>query len=364
MQNPGSVVVTGSSKLAAPRPYQIVEVQPNNRSRDLTLANAMRFNLRYSVASARLSRHRKFDIVHHVLPFAISNTFNLAWLLKRTSGSKLVLGPIQQPLALQESRASSSNGTFIARPLRQLAAALSRKTVKRADAIVAISDEAKRQLLSQGASPDKVQVISPGVDLNRFIFSAQSEKNPERMELLAVGHLSTRKRVDLAIMILANILRTHRNVTLTVVGEGSEKVGLQRLAREIGVSAHVDFVGQIANSAIKRYYQRAHVLISMSQSESFGAVCLEAMASGVVVVGSRVGVFASAIREGINGYAVEPGDYQTAARRIGQLIENSSLLRRMSIEGRRECEQRFDWRTVIIPKYLRLYRDLCAEKAR
>ena len=358
---PGSVVVTGSANLVGPRGYQIVELQPAKRKRDLSLRNALAFNWRYYRASARLLREKRFDIVHHVLPFALHNTYNLAWLLGRAKGAKLVLGPIQQPLRLQDPSGPSRVPFNAARLASPLASALSRATVLHADRIVVIGAEARDMVLQLGASASRVEVIPPGINLTRYPFVPGSARPSDGIVLLVIGHLTQRKGVDMTVRALAMVVQSHPNVKLKVIGEGPEKAALRQLTHSLGVSENVEFVGHVPNSEIGRYYRASHFLISMSRSESFGAVCLEAMASGLVVIATRVGIFADAIKDGINGFTVEHDDYQSVARKLVSLIDDRTRRDLIGVAARRECENRFDWETVLIPKYTKLYEQVLSE---
>jgi len=93
----------------------------------------------------------------------------------------------------------------------------------------------------------------------------------------------------------------------------------------------------------------------MSKSEGFATVCLEAMASGLAVVSSKVGGFSDAVVNGENGYLVEQDDYVDLARRTISLLDNPTLLAEMGRKARMTAENEYDWETVIIPKYQRIY---------
>jgi glycosyltransferase involved in cell wall biosynthesis len=354
---PNSVVVTGAANITSAKSYRIVELQPTRQRRDLTLFNAARFNWRYSVATSRLTAAQSFDIIHHVLPFAIGSTFNLSWRLAKSGHSKLVLGPVQTPLELNDTPTAWSRAA-LTNSLRPILGSLSRATLKRADRIIVIDQQAKDLVREQGVAESRIAIISPGIDIGRFGFVPFADKNSTTIRVLVVGHLSKRKGVDVVIKAMAEVIKARENVRLTVIGVGPERGHLEQLARNSGIASSIDFVGQVPNSQMDSYYKGAHILVSMSQSESFGAVCLEAMASGLAVVGTEVGVFGDAIKTGLNGYLVHRGDVQDLARRITQLTDNPSLLGTFGTNSRVQAQQRYDWDNIIIPKYIELYEEL------
>jgi glycosyltransferase involved in cell wall biosynthesis len=358
------VVVTGAATLKSRKPYRIVELQPANKDVDFSLANAIRFNWRYALATRRLLSAQAFDIIHHVLPFALENTFNLSWLVNRPSNTRLVLGPVQK---LREADTDATQGRRLCPGMnlggvvRPVTSRLSAWTLARADRIVAVNNEAKRDLERIGASSTKIRVITPGIDSKRFAPDATNKGRSDVLQLLAVGQLVERKGIDLVLRALAQVIHRRQNLRLTILGDGPQKQRLGQLIRDLALGGVVDLVGRVPNSEVHTYYQRAHVFVNMSRSEGFSVVCLEAMASGLAIVASRVGGFVEAIRDGVNGFLVDVGDYEALAQRLSAIADNREAIVSAGAAARRDAEIKFDWDRSIIPQYLDLYRDALAE---
>jgi glycosyltransferase involved in cell wall biosynthesis len=363
---PHSVVVTGAANLRTRKPYAIVELQPQSRSRERSLAEAWRFNWKYSLATYRLARDHQFDIIHHVLPFAISTTYNLSWLVRRQKRPKLVLGPVQQPLDVGDTESLKGWDVWAAPSirgvLRPVLSSLSKQTIRRADKIIAISERAKELLLAAGAVPSKVEIIPPGIDVNQFAYVSMEKKSKDRVELLAVGHLRKRKAVDLIVKAVKELIGSRLDVHLTIVGDGPQRERLQEMVSHSALDQYVQFTGAVPNSEIHQYYRRAHIFVNMSISESFGVVGLEAMASGLAIVATPVGVFSSAISPGRNGYLVAQGDYRDLAARIAGLIDDRGKMSSFGSIAREQAVSKFDWDRAIIPRYLEVYEDLAHQR--
>jgi D-inositol-3-phosphate glycosyltransferase len=131
---------------------------------------------------------------------------------------------------------------------------------------------------------------------------------------------------------------------------------LQDLARKRGVEERIAFVGAVDHDTLPLYYNAADVCVVPSHYESFGLVAVEAMASGVPVVASRVGGLAGTVKDGEAGYLVPWLCPEPFAERIELLLENEPLRRGLG-ESAREMVGRYRWENVA-SAILALYREL------
>lgn len=227
--------------------------------------------------------------------------------------------------------------------------------MRNADCIIAINRPTKAMLRERGVEERKIKIIRPGVDLDRFQFVPFKEKESCTIEVITVGFLIKRKAVDLIIKAIREVVKSHKNVHLRVIGDGPQMEPLRRLSGSLGLNDYVTFEGFVPNSEVWKYYREAHIFASMSRSESWGQVYLEAMASGLPII-SAVNVGSSEIIEdGVFGYLVEQEDYNMLAERLVYLVENSYQIADFGRNGRAEAEKKYDWETVIIPQYLEIY---------
>lgn len=308
-----------------------------------------------------LLRSRKIDIVHHVLPFNIGITFNLVIILfKNIFKFKVVVGPIQNAQSYEEERFKKSESLYkyIALLFKRVLTFLSDKTLERADTIVVINQYTKELLLRRKISPLKIKMIPPGIETGRMKYISLSEKKSDAIELLSVSYLNKRKGVDLIIKAIKDVIGIHNNIRLRIVGDGPQMGYLKELVNELNLADYVIFEGFVANSEVHKYYQKAHIFVNMSRSEGFATNCLEAMASGLAVVSSKVGGFSDAIVDGLNGFLVEQEDYKMLAKKLIVLIENIHMIGEFGRINRKEVSEKYDWEKVIIPKYLDVYRAL------
>jgi glycosyltransferase involved in cell wall biosynthesis len=157
-------------------------------------------------------------------------------------------------------------------------AALTRQTVARAAAVIAVSDYLRRELETKvPEARGKTEVIDSGVDLERFTVEAAPDGGPR---FLCLGALTERKNV----VRLADAFERldDKGATLTFVGDGPLRGRLER-------RPNIELAGTVPHDQIPTQIARAHVLCQPSLIEPFGQAVLEAMACGRSVVASRIG---------------------------------------------------------------------------
>jgi len=155
-------------------------------------------------------------------------------------------------------------------------ATLTRRTVARAAAVIAVSDYLRRELEAKvPEARGKTEVIDSGVDLERFRVEPAPADGPR---FLCLGALSERKNV----VRLADAFAQVTDGTLTFVGDGPLRPRLEG-------RANVELAGAVGHDEIPKRIAQSHVVCQPSLIEPFGQAVLEAMACGRSVVATRIG---------------------------------------------------------------------------
>ena len=243
--------------------------------------------------------------------------------------------------------------------------------VRSVDRIVSATQQ-ERQLLRQvfRVDPRRIAVIPLGVDLEQFqprdreAARATIDFPAEERLLIAVGRIEPLKGFDILVRALAEMTERER-VRLLVIG-GDERAApelarLRAIAEEIGVTDRVHFPGSIPHERLAAYYNAADVVVIPSFSESFGLVALEAMASGVPVVASRVGGLTVTVADGRTGYLVPWRCPEPFAEKIDLLLSNDALRRALGAAGV-ESVKEYAWENVA-SALLDLYGEVLEETA-
>jgi D-inositol-3-phosphate glycosyltransferase len=235
---------------------------------------------------------------------------------------------------------------------------------------VICATEAERALIRQlyRADAGKVSVIPLGVDLDRFRPADQVAArhalglNGERI-ILFVGRLEPLKGIDILINAAASLESDVDCSVLIVGGDETSKTQVARLrylARQRGIEERIAFVGAVDHEMLPLYYNAADVCVVPSHYESFGLVAVEAMASGVPVVASRVGGLMGTVKDGETGYLIPWLCPEPFAERIELLLDNEPLRRNLG-GAAREAVARYRWENVAAA-VLEVYTDLTNPK--
>lgn len=372
-KNDGSVVVTGFKQLNDKKQYEIVELQKNKKTWDMSLVNAIIFNFKYYKETNKLIKNNRFDIIHHVLPFGLDSTFNLSLLLNKINGVPFIVGPVQAPQTFIDSDSDASNrirpvGLWkrLCVPLevpifllpRVAAKYLSRMTLKKASCIIAMNNHAKKIILNLGIDGNRIKVIHPGIDTNKFLYNSYKKIESTSIELITVSYLLKRKGIELIIKALDIVAKNHRNIKLRIIGDGPQKANLKKLVHDLNLDGIVFFEGFVPNHNICEFYNKSDIYVSMSRSESFGHVYIEAMACGLPVITAENNGSREIVINNINGFLIPQEDYEALAEKIRYFINNPKLLESFGKNARMEMENNYDWDRCIIPKYLEIYKKL------
>ena len=220
------------------------------------------------------------------------------------------------------------------------------EVVAAADRLVANTSEEARQLIElYGATPWRVETVSPGVDLSVFRPSSAPAARrrlglPEdAVVLVFAGRIQPLKGPDVVLRAAASLLRlspglADKLVVVFVGGPSGSEVGapgrLDGLAFDLGLTGCVRFEPPCPQRELADWYRAATAVLVPSHSESFGLVALEAQACGTPVVAAAVGGLRTAVRDGFSGLLVDGHDPAVWARVLADLIAAPRRLAELS----------------------------------
>lgn len=232
---------------------------------------------------------------------------------------------------------------------------LRRFLLRRADGVIAACRYARDRAVEGGVEPEKIRVITPGVDHVVFSPGPVSQAVIERhglagkKVLLTIARLLPHKGQDMMIRILPRLLTRHPEIVYLIGGTGPCRASLEALAREGGVENHVIFAGFIPQDEVVEYYRACDLFVMLNREvdgvslEGFGIVFLEAAACGKpVIAGNRGGVRDSVI-DGMTGFLMEPENEEQIFEKINLLLTDKALSERMGSAATRFARTGFDW---------------------
>jgi glycosyltransferase involved in cell wall biosynthesis len=216
--------------------------------------------------------------------------------------------------------------------------AATRQAHRRADAAICVSAPIAAGIIANGLPPDRVHVISNGIDVERVRrLAGAGPANGATPVLVGVGRLAFEKGFDLLIRAHAAVREAGLEHRLELVGDGPERVPLARLAAELGVADSVAFAGFVDNPLPRLV--RADAFVLPSRYEGFPLSLLEALALGVPVIASRgAGHVVQALGDGVARF-VEPDSVAELALAIRDHLERPEQLRSCAPAGRAFAER-------------------------
>lgn len=211
------------------------------------------------------------------------------------------------------------------------------------DAVFAVSEQVRQQcILTDGIEPDRVMTIYNGLDLSRWISIRRADASQAVPSVITVGNIRRVKGHDLLIRAAAQIVRRIEHVQFSIAGAVLEPEyfkELQNLVEELNLTNHFRFLGGEAD--LPRLLADSHIFVLPSRSEGFSNAIIEAMASSLPVVATRVGGNEEAVVDGVSGYLVPTEDVDALASAIERLLLDPLEGSRMGAVGRQLVMERF-----------------------
>ena len=174
------------------------------------------------------------------------------------------------------------------------------------------------------------------MDISKF----KPSENKENF-IFTIGRLTKFKRVGLILEVMARL--KGEGIHLYIGGDGEERENLVKLAKILGISEDVTFLGKLSESQLNFYYSKAKVVIFPTFNEPFGIVPLESMASGTPVIATNSGGVAETIINEKTGFLVSPDNVDEIIVKVKTLLLNEKLCNQMSKYSREHIESNFSW---------------------
>ncbi len=293
------------------------------------LAAVVRGGLRFSPLEAAketvvflkagtLARSAVDDRVDHVHAHFASHAATAAWIVHRLTG-------------IPFSFTAHANDLFVAPVL------LDRK-VADARFVIAISEYNRRVLLEGQPSAHRLEVVHCGVDTERYAWRDLHGRDSNR--IVCVASLFPKKGHAHLIDALALLAERRPATVLELVGDGPERERILQRARERGVAGRVSLLGARSSDDVRATLAGAGAFVLPSvrlpsgRMEGIPVALMEAMASGVPVVASRLSGIPELVKDGVTGLLVEPADPEGLAVAIERVLDDDALAAGLALRAR------------------------------
>jgi glycosyltransferase involved in cell wall biosynthesis len=221
-----------------------------------------------------------------------------------------------------------------------------RRNLRRADVVIALSDNWKNSLLEEVEHHLRVEVVNNSVDtlFAQALQNGRATLPRTANTILFMGNLGRHKGVYDILQAVPLVLDKHPDVRFVFAGEEDkkgERVKIEQRYHEMGLEKNVHFLGLVTGQTKLELFRQAMLFVLPSYIENLPYALLEAMAMGLPLVTTPVGAIPEIVENGRNGFLIQPGDYVALADRIVKLLDNPELREKMSKENTKIIQNRF-----------------------
>jgi glycosyltransferase involved in cell wall biosynthesis len=237
-----------------------------------------------------------------------------------------------------------------ARLLSKIKMPIAKFALSKADAITCDAKHMKEAMKKLWISPEKIHLIHFGIDTKNFGPTLKDKKLTAKLEIndsptvISLRNLDPLYDVESLIKSAPLVLKEIPKTKFMIAGKGSEEKRLKKLAKSLGISDNVNFIGLIQNEELPKYLNVMDIYVSMSLSDAgISASTAEAMACGLPVVVTDVADNNKWIEDGVNGFLIQIKDSKSLAEKIIYLLKNEDIRKQFGKINRKIIEDRNDY---------------------
>jgi teichuronic acid biosynthesis glycosyltransferase TuaC len=226
--------------------------------------------------------------------------------------------------------------------------------------VICVSEHVREKVLEGTGRICRTSVVYNGVDTE--LFSPGNKAAPDARVVLSVGNLIPIKGHDLLIRAVASLAIEFADLTLEIIGEGSEHSRLEALTRQLKIGERVRFFGRQSRRQVAEAMRRCTVFALPSRYEGLGCVYLEAMSTGKPVIGCRGQGISEIIQHGSNGFLVGSDNERELTLALAMLLRDEARRRNLGATARDTILERLTLAHQA-ENLERIYREIVRESA-
>tara|TARA_B100001250_G_scaffold81365_1_gene67035 strand:+ start:31378 stop:32526 length:1149 start_codon:yes stop_codon:yes gene_type:complete len=234
--------------------------------------------------------------------------------------------------------------------------------INMSDAVTVVSDNLRKETLQHFKIQQDIQTIPNFIDMSLYHQKTDLElrSNFVKDGEFVITHISNFRKVKRVEDVVKIFAKVHKDIPakLLMIGDGPERIKAEQISRELGLSNRVEFLGKLR--VIENILAISDIFVLPSETESFGLVALEAMASKTAVISTNSGGINEVNVEGKTGFLSNVGDVDKMAEDIRILLKDSELLEKFKMNSLDHAKS-FSLAHVL-PKYNSIYKRLCLRK--
>ncbi len=227
-------------------------------------------------------------------------------------------------------------------------------TLKRSTFFTSDAQVTRAKAVAYGMNPNRTVVFPWGVDLQRFGVKPPQVNDRHPIVLFCNRSWEPLYGVDVIAKAFVKVAQQRKNVSLLLVGAGSQAQTLRQILMNGGVLERVQFGGQISYTDMPRWLRMADLYISASHVDGSSVSLMEALACGLPTLVSDIPANKEWVSEGVNGWLFPDGNAEALAEKILAVSSQGKKLDQISQAARKTAEERADWKknfSVLLKAY-------------
>ena len=310
-----------------------------------------------TVAAELLRRRRQYDIV------LVSNLRILGLpglMVARSLGRPCILRADSSGELSGEYVSNLHGHSLVKEMLGTVYFGLRNRFLRRADVFVSITTAIHAEFIRVGVPPERIRLISNGIDTDVFTPISDDQKAalrtrlglPARETIVAYsGRLTREKGLQMLVRAWKAVHREHPGTHLLLIGSGkgmplSCEDELRSFVLENGLAASVTFTGSVER--VYEYLQCADVFVLPSRTEALPLALIEAMACELPAIATNVGGIPDVISDGVNGVMIGRDRQDELVEAVGRLVDSTRLRHRLGERGRETVVSKFSLDKVTV----------------
>lgn len=231
--------------------------------------------------------------------------------------------------------------------------------INKSDAITVVSESLKKDTLNNFNITKKINTISNFIDIDIYKnnYDVTLKKTFVKNNEYLITHISNFRKVKRVCDVIRIFQKVNSKIPskLLMIGDGPDRIRAETLARDLGIEDKVRFLGKI--NITYKILACSDIFVLPSESESFGLVALEAMASKNAIVSTNIGGISELNIDKKTGFLSKVGDIEKMTNDIILLLQKPELLEKFKTNAY-ERSSKFDLQEIL-PMYLNIYYELC-----
>jgi len=222
------------------------------------------------------------------------------------------------------------------------------KLFKESDLFLPVCDYFKHIAVQLGCPAEKIIVHHSAINCSQFFFRERKKKENETIQLVSVCRLVEKKGLNFALEALTKVIKKHKNIHFTIVGRGRLRARLEELAKKWHIADKVTFFGWATHEQVVNILNKSHIFLLPSiraangDEEGIANALKEAMATGLIPIGTWHAGTPELITDGVSGFLVPQKNSAALADKINYIIEHPNIWKSIGLAAHKKIESEFE----------------------